>query len=180
MSPKFEIVEAKRYHCGQIARRLRPTHLEAFARVRLSPHHQIRFLFDHSDFRRSWLIDGEMGAMFGVVGPSMAPVGHVWLFISNRGANFPIAFIKETRRQLDEIMVMKRILETTVTDGHEDAQRLAAFLGFYVSMPPLPGAAAYSRRGRRRLVDELRHNPDLLVPAWGGVAVQMGYMGDHP
>lgn len=176
MSPKFEVIPAKPFHCGQICRRARVQQLEAYARVGAVAHRQVRFFYDTSDFRRAWLIDGELGALFGCTGPWLAPMGHLWLVMSNKGARYPIAFVREARRQLADIMVSKRVLETVVVDGHDEAQRLAAFFGFFAAQAPFPGAAAHSIGGRRRLVRELRSNPDLLVPTGVGMGVAMGYV----
>jgi hypothetical protein len=175
MSPRFEIIPAKRYHCGQISRRLRPQQREALERTGASMHHRLIHLFNLSEFKRTWMIDGEIGALFGVTGGWLEPCGYVWLVISNKGAEYPVAFLRETRRQLDAMMASKRVLETTVIDGHDEALRLAAFLGFYVGPPATPGAPAFSSRGRRRLVLELKTNPDLLIPTGLGLGIQMGY-----
>jgi hypothetical protein len=170
----FSIIPAKPWHCGQMCRLLRHAHREATDRVGADAHRELRDLFDQSVCRRVWLADGEMIALGGVTGSLISPLGFVWLALSQRALRFPVALVKEARKQLDEIMVTKRELATTIIGGDEAAKRLAVFLGFHVEDAG-PGQAAHSRFGRRMLYRHLDTETELRIPVGHGYAIPMGY-----
>lgn len=170
----FTIIEAKPYHCGQMSRLLRAEHREAIARVGADIHREMRARFDASSFRRAWMIDGRLAALGGVVGTSLSTYGFVWLALTNEARRYPLAVVREARRQLDEIMTVRRELATTIIGGDEAAKRLAVFLGFHVSESG-PGSRAYSRFARRDLARHLENDPELRLPIGNGYAVALGY-----
>src|ERR1035437_6577661 len=128
--PRFEIVEAKAWHCGAMSRILRLEHQKAVAMIGLNSHREIRAAFGDSIFRKAWLIDGKLAALGGVTGPAISPFGMVWLTFSNAAMKYPMAIIKETRRQISEIMLVKRLLGCTIAECDETSERFAIFLGF--------------------------------------------------
>jgi hypothetical protein len=75
--PKFEIVEAKAWHCGAMSRALRLEHQKAVAMIGLNSHRELRGMFDESIFRKAWLIDGRLAAVGGVTGPALSSYGIV-------------------------------------------------------------------------------------------------------
>lgn len=126
----FQIVEGKQHHCGAIVRRLREGHRDCLIGLGVNPHKELRTNFDNSAFRRAWLIDGRLGALFGVTGPLVASSGYCWLALSQEGTKYPIEVAKETRRQFADIMQTKREIVTTLLPEDTAAIRFAAFLGF--------------------------------------------------
>lgn len=62
----IEIVEAKRHHCGQMARRMRQSQGCAIARMGIDAHRELVRVFERSPFRRSVFQDGELVAMGGL------------------------------------------------------------------------------------------------------------------
>jgi hypothetical protein len=75
---RFQVIEAKEHHCGQIVRRLRAEHARAIAGFGVHAHREIRTNFDASAFRRAWLIDGRLAALFGVTG-ALLGVARLWV-----------------------------------------------------------------------------------------------------
>lgn len=150
----------------------------AVAKIGVNSHQELQNLFQSSAFRRAWFIDGKLAALGGVQGPKLALTGFVWLLLSDRATNYPIAIIKEARRQIDEIMKVKRELATTILGGDESARRLAIFLGFHVSHDGL-GSSAYSRFARRNLSRYVESNPDLRIQCGNGYAIPMGFHYDQ-
>lgn len=126
----FQIIEAREYHCGQIIRRLRAEHREALVGFGVHAHGEIRKNFDMSAFRRAWLIDGRLGAVFGITGSVMASQGYGWLAISEEGTKYPIEIAKETRRQFAAIMTTKHDVITTLLPEDKTALRYAHWIGF--------------------------------------------------
>jgi hypothetical protein len=154
---RFEIVEGMPWHCGQMVRILRQEHQKAVAMIGFNSHRELRAHFDESSFRRAWFIDGKLAAIGGVTGPELAAEGFVWLAFSQAATRYPVAIIKEARRQIELLSHTKRVLVCSLVEGDEAAERLAIFLGF---VPMLEGEyveSASSRFGRlevRRLLRE--------------------------
>ncbi|MBB3453884.1 hypothetical protein FHT86_002140 [Rhizobium sp. BK313] len=172
--PVFSIEEAKPYHCGQMVRILRTEHQQAIARVQLGTHRQMRGCFDASCFRKAWMIEGRLAGLGGIIGTVASPTGFVWLALSNEALRYPVAIVKEARKQLAEIMVVKRELATTIIEGDEAAKRLAIFLGFHVADDG-PGAPANSKKDRQVLMRHMENRQDIRVPVGNGFAIAMGY-----
>lgn len=136
---KFEIVPAKIWHSGQIIRQLREEHRYAAAWLGINSHQEIRDRFDASLFAKSWLIDGKLAAMGGVCGSVLSDEGFVWLALTEEAARYRYAAAREARRQIAEIMVVKRNLFTTLIPEDRTALRFAMRLGFEVVSPtPIP------------------------------------------
>lgn len=130
MMHHFQIIEAKPYHCGRIVRMLRREHQNAMTIIGQKAHHELRTCFDHSAFRRAWLIDGQLAAVGGVVGTSLSSAGYIWLALTQEATKYPVAVFKEAKTQLREILQVKRKLVTTTYCDDATATRFAERLGF--------------------------------------------------
>jgi hypothetical protein len=174
----FATIDGKLWHCGQMARKLRHAHAAAATCIGLDAHSGISEMFQASGWRRAWLIDGELAALGGVVGPMLASDGFVWLALAETTGHYPIAIVREARRQLADLMMFKRCLTTTILPGDPASQRLAIFLGFHVcgelAQPPFP---ATTRLGRRTIARYIEGTPECRVPIRGGYGVQLIYHG---
>lgn len=170
----FQIVEARRHHCGQMARLLRLEHQQAVARLGINSHRELVARFGESAFRRAWLLDGRLIALGGVTGTALSVSGYIWMALSGEAKRFPLETVREARRQLDQIMLVKRLLVTSILDGDEAAKRFAIFLGFVLAdQPDMP--CAISRLGRRDLAQRFEKNEDARLPIGTGSAVAMSY-----
>jgi hypothetical protein len=172
--PRFEIVEGKAWHCGAMSRLLRLEHQKAVAMIGLNSHRELRAAFDDSSFRRAWLIDGKLAALGGVTGPAIASAGLVWLAFTNAATKYPLAIIKESRRQIAEIMQVKRHLVCTIVEGDEASERFATFLGF------VPAAGEYllpahTRYGRKEVARKLREIEEIRKPLGMGYVKLLAY-----
>ena len=174
MSPRFEVVEAKVWHCGQMLRRLRREHMWAIACLGVDSHRELRQRFDESSFRRAWLVDGKLAGIGGVTGSPLATEGMVWLALSHDAMRYPLEMVRESRRQLDGLMRSRRRLLTTILAGDEAAKRVAVFVGF-VAADERPEPRAVSRYGRRALIETVASKDDIRVPMGSGFAVVMQY-----
>jgi hypothetical protein len=144
-----------------MVRILRREHQKAVAMIGFNSHRELREHFDQSIFRRAWLIDGKLAALGGVTGSEIAAHGLVWLAFSETATRYPIAIIKEARRQIDILAETKRLLICTLVEGDEAAERLAIFLGF---VPVVEGEyieSASSRFGRMEVRRMLREKPPM-------------------
>ena len=126
----FCLEPGKPYHCGKIIRRLRIDHNDAFMKLGLNAHKQLRACFDDSYFCRAWIIDGRLAGLGGVTGSLLSPVGYIWLALSEEATHYPVKVMREARAQISEIMQVKRSLITTVLKNDEPSVRFATRLGF--------------------------------------------------
>lgn len=175
MSDRFELVDAKLYHCGRMARRLRATHRAAIALVGKNIHAELRDKFRESFFKKAWLIDGELAALGGVTGTLLAPYGYVWLAFTEKALAHKRAIVREARRALDELMETKSALATFILLEDDAALRFAVFLGFHVNHGEI-GEPAYSKAARAALHEHLLHHHSAESVGAGHVIV----MGYHP
>lgn len=173
----FTIVDGKPWHCGQMIRILRHEHTKSLITTGVDSHRELKTRFDLSIFCRAWLVDGQLAALGGVCGSKLSALGFVWFAMSERAKRYPVALVKEARRQLEEIMVVKRELATTIIPDDDAALRLAVYLGFHVADSGR-GAPAESRSGRRHLADFVKSEPSLRVPVGIGYVIPMGYHHD--
>lgn len=158
----FRIIDAKPWHCGQMARLLRSEHAQAIAMIGIDSHKELREKFAQSSFRRAWLIDGDLAGLGGVTGDALSAAGFVWLALSNKAMKYPIAIVKEAREQLDEIMEVKRELVTTIIDGDESSKRFAAFLGLFPADAFAYSPSSSSRYGRKQILAAFDHTESRI------------------
>lgn len=170
----FQIIAARPYHCGAMVRRLRTEHTSAVAHTGMDAHRELRSVFDASAFRRALLIDGHLAALGGVTGGLMAATGFAWFVLTDQATRYPHRMVRIAKRQLAEVMTIKRELATTVIGGDSAALRFAIYLGFHVADHGR-GAAAHSRFARRDLKRFVEAAPEFRLPVGGGYCIAMGY-----
>lgn len=129
--PQFEIIEAKPFHVGMMLRRMRTEHREALMALGIDAHRELRKTFDNSSYRRAWLIDGKLSGLGGVTGTLASSFGRPWLTLSQDALRYPIAIVREAKRQLNDIAATHCEIATTVLCADYTAQRFASFLGFH-------------------------------------------------
>ena len=177
MTPRFQIIPAKPWHCGAMVRRLRIEHRMAVAKLGLDSHRELSDRFSQSSFRRALLIDAHLEALGGVTGSLLSGEGYVWLALSQRAARYPLLLVREAKKQLDEIMTIKRVLVTSVLDDDLAAKRFAIYLGFVLAVEHQARPAS-SHHGRRLLARRLEENHDARIPLGSGSAVALAYRGE--
>ncbi len=177
MTPRFEIIEAKPWHCGAMVRKLRLEHQMASTKLGIDSHRRMAEHFGQSTFRRALLIDGNLEGLGGVTAPLLASSGYVWLALSQKATRYPLFLVREARRQLDQIMVTKRELVTVVVDDDFAAKRFAVHLGFVLADGEGASPAA-SRVGRRALYQRIEGEHEARVPLGSGSATALAYRGD--
>lgn len=168
---RVEIVEAKLWHCGAIARSLRVEHAGMLIRMGVPIHRELRDYFDRSYYRRSALVDGHLVAVWGCEGSLISSSGLLWLAMSQYAVKFPIAVLRYAKREIAHLAKTKTELGTTLLPDDEAAHRLAVFLGFE-AFDGFGGGRARDRRFRNNLMNYWRSNPELLVSA--GRSAQIG------
>lgn len=129
---KIEIVEARPFHCGQIARSVRPSQsLGARARG-VDVHREIHARFSASAYRRACLLDGRLAALGGVMGTALESDGLIWLAIAEWATKRPRALLEAARAALDDLDRTKHRLGTLILIEDAPSFRFALRLGFVV------------------------------------------------
>lgn len=153
---KFEVKEAKLFHCGEIIRQLREEHQRALITLGARPHRAIRSSFEDSYYRKAWFIDGTLCGMGGVCGSSLSTEGMVWLALTEEAMAHPLVAARTARRYLDALMVTKHRLFTHLIPEDKLAMRFAIRLGFELDhSTPIPVgngtvlSVSYSRDAKR-------------------------------
>lgn len=132
----FQIIDAKPFHCGAMARALRGDHRRAVLALGVDVHRELRARFDASALRRAWLIDGQLAGLGGVTGMSLSAHGMIWLALAQEAVDrFPVAMMRTARAQLAQFMAIKRELVTVLLAGDAAAVRFALHLGFEYEAP---------------------------------------------
>jgi hypothetical protein len=160
---EFSVIPARVFDCGRMSRLLRSEHAQAIAMIGIDSHRELREKFDLSSFRRSWFIDGDLAGLGGVTGDRLSASGFIWLALSNKAMKYPISIVREARRQLEEIMEVKRELVTTIIDGDESSKRFAAFLGLFPADAYAYSPSVASRYGRRQILSAFERTESRMV-----------------
>lgn len=127
----IEIIEARRHHCGQMARAMRQSQRDAIRNIGVDVHAELVRVFGRSSFRRSVLSDGKLVAMGGVVGSSLAPHGNVWLALAEDfSTRHRVAATREAVRWIRRLMETRTTLTAICLLEDAPSWRFAHFLGF--------------------------------------------------
>lgn len=172
--PKFEIIEARPWHVGQIVRIIRREHMDALDRTGANPHRELNAAFASSFVRKAWLVDGKLAALGGVCGSLMETEGVVWIAASKVVRKYPVHFVKATKSYLDQVMTVKTVLRAMILTDDETSLRFACFMGFH----PQTGYfadSAQSQEGRKYLVRHIKANEDIHFKIGGGSVVSLAY-----
>jgi hypothetical protein len=128
---KFEAIEAKPWHCGALARRLRSEHRDLLDDMKVPTHRQLRETFDASSLCQAWTLGGELHALAGVTGSSASAEGMLWLAMTDEAMRHPFGVARGALRFIDAIMQTKRRISIMVLADDMAGVRLAYFLGFW-------------------------------------------------
>ena len=170
----YEIVEAKPWHVGQLARNLRFEHRALLLVMGLDPHRELRAIYQSSLVRKACILNGKVAALWGITGTLASGAGFVWLAISNDAARLPIPLIRETRKQLAELMRGRTELITTILADDAAARRFAILLGFHVE----DGDESKGRTARLKM-NEKMSRPEFQIPIGETALIKMGFHPGH-
>jgi hypothetical protein len=96
---------------------------------------------------RTAFVDGEIAAMWGVGGCPLGGTGQPWLLTTPVVERAPVAFIREGRQEVAEMLTVFPILVGFVDASYHRAVRLLGVLGFEVDNPlPFGANGALFRR----------------------------------
>jgi hypothetical protein len=136
----YEIREAALRDALRLAKVLRDEDRLEITGDGFEPRDLLVWLCRDSIIARTGLIEGEIAAMWGLQGSMLGSVGVPWLFTSPKIRTMPLAFYRESRREIAEMMVTRRRLETRVLSSYSHSIRLFTLLGFHVGTEETVGA----------------------------------------
>lgn len=125
-----EVIEAKPYHCGQMARKLRDGHKAVLIGAGMDTHRQMRAMFDSSCVRKAWLLDGKLMMIGGIEGPLLSREGTIWIALSQDAENYPRRAVMIIREQMQIFMLSKRRLIAFILKDDHRSMKFTARLGF--------------------------------------------------
>lgn len=130
---RYEILPCRARHIAEISRNLRAEDRAEIENAGLHPRHFLFRLYSESTlYRRAALIDGEVAAVWGDQAPLLSTEGHLWLLTAPPIERLPLAFFRETRREIRERLAVRSMLRADAASGYGRALRFFAMLGFEV------------------------------------------------
>lgn len=144
----IEIVNSLPEHIWPLCANMRDADKAEVQKLGLSPRLAVRSSFRNSMMCRTVLVDGEVAAMYGVVGTPMGLVGRPWMLSAKaselKGA-LPFAFLY--RQEIKNMLKMFPMLENWVDAAYTESVRLLQLVGFKLDdAEPLGANKAMFRR----------------------------------
>jgi hypothetical protein len=130
---RFEMIPAKRSHCGRIACEMRDDSREKIIAAGSDPLREILEAFDNTPCPKALLINDQLAAMGGVAAaPWLSPHGICWMVVSEFATRFARALVTEVRRQLDDAQELYPLMVAPLSPADKKSLRFAAHVGFAV------------------------------------------------
>jgi hypothetical protein len=130
----YRIIPSEFSHIGRLCGSLRYDDLAEISCFGLRPFTAVSRSYKLSYYRRSAVVDGELAAMWGLSGV-MFGTGQYWLLTGKAIERIPVAFVKESLREIEVMLQMCSRIEGVVTTAYSKAVRLLEVLGFSLSPP---------------------------------------------
>jgi len=151
----YEIRPATLADIRVMARAIRPMDRAEIEGWGLKARHLLHDLYRDSPVRRVALVGGEVAAVWGVQTPVLGSDGAPWLFTAPSIERAKIAFLRETRREINEMLVIHGRLRCYVLASYTRSIRFFAALGFTFGPPEPVGVDGVAYR----LMTIWRHPP---------------------
>ena len=142
---KFEIVETRAPHIRELVRHMRSEDRAEIVCGGCRPLNKLWRLWCDSSVCRTALVDGRVAAVWGCEGTTLEIVGHPWLFTTPTVQRIPITFFRETRREVAEMLMTRRLLTTHVLASYDRSLAFFTRLGFCASEPFKWGETLYCK-----------------------------------
>lgn len=134
---KYETVKTTHEHVVELAQTMRQADIEeAWAGWHLTPLEALEYMFKITKDMRTWLIDGEVGCIFGTVPPvALSSKGVPWMLTSEIFPHHFMHFCRGSVHYLEEMKEEFEFLENYVDARNKDAIRWLKWLGFEFDNP---------------------------------------------
>ncbi len=137
----YRIVPAKPIHAGMMSLRMRAedrAEIEGlgYRDVRRT----LRLLVRSSSLSRAAFVGDEIAALWGISNTLLSGTARGWLVTTATIERIPLAFFRECRRGIDEILARTPLLVSQVAFSYDRAIRFYKLLGFDIGEPLPIGA----------------------------------------
>lgn len=140
MASEAQLVPADSAHAEALARAMRAEDAAECRAGGLEPLEAVLTSLEGSDIALAAIVDGEVGAMFGV-GPLAGVsdrVGHVWFLTAEPFAKNPRPYMRVARKAISVMLDLYPILFNIIDARYDAAVRWAKWLKFDVSKTTHP------------------------------------------
>lgn len=152
-SHRYTVSPSTPEHVYALAAKLRPEDCAEIVGSGNSPKRSLWRGYRNSVMCETAFVDGEVAAMWGLcVGfvPGLSLLGNIgrpWLLTSAAVERVPFAVVREARRAVTGMLMVKPALENYVLASYTRAVRLVRLVGFTVDEAPImsPSCVAYLR-----------------------------------
>lgn len=142
----IETVDATLEHVRALVRNLRAEDRAEIAGLGLNVRHTVHGLYRDSVVRRAALVDGEVGAVWGLQGSLTSDVGFPWLFTTPAVERVRFGYFRVAITEIGRMLEMKRRLVSRVASDYERSIRTFRMLGFEIGEPEMLGPYGLSYR----------------------------------
>jgi len=152
----YRIVESTPEHVRLLGTRLRPEDEIEMTSLGLTAKQAVWRSYRHAILRRTAFIGDEIAAMWGVNGQLLSNIGTPWLLTAPVIETMPMAFLREARKAVGEMLEAHPVLVNHVQASYTRAVRFLELAGFSMEEPqPFgPNRVPFRRFTLRR---EYRH-----------------------
>jgi len=158
MADRHAVVPATAEHVGMLAANLRAQDLAEIAGTGSTVKRSLWRGYRNSILVETAFVDGEVAAMWGlccgyVPGLSLlSDVGRPWLLTTAAVERVPVTTVREARRAVERMLMVKPVLENYVLASYDQAVRMLRMIGFTIDPPQPVGrdGEPYSRFHMRR------------------------------
>ena len=134
--PQFEIIPSEAIHVKMLADRIRSEDAREILGIGYTPHRAIMKSFKASLFPTTAFVDGEIAAMWGVVGNPLGNKGMPWLMTTDTVYKVSsLRFARVYHREVKRMLRIFKVLENYVDSEYNGAVRLLDICGFSLDDP---------------------------------------------
>ena len=130
-----EIIKADKSHLNLLLANMRRMDIDECKAGGWSPGRALRQSYRSSFYVRSAFFDGKIAVIWGMCGPVIGSISHVWALTTPEVDKAPFTFAKHARKELDLALSIKPVLITHVWAEYTQAVRFFGLLGFQVYKP---------------------------------------------
>lgn len=144
--PDIQIIEATLEHVQELGRSMNSEDREEAEAMGLKAHRALWRSWKDSSFRKAALVDGQVVAIWGVVGSFMGLRGRLWMVTGKKAREVsPIYSALLYRAEVRKMLEIFPLLENYVDNDYERAVKMLEFGGFKFDDPIAVGEKLFRR-----------------------------------
>lgn len=127
---RVEVVDTLPEHIRELADNVSPADIEMAKRIGIKPMKGLWKSYRRSLYSRTMLINGEILAIWGLVGVCLGGKGYPWLITSPVAEEYPFKIAFRYRQELKEMLQYFPVLVEIADTKHEKSLRMLKLMGF--------------------------------------------------